>query len=105
MFCVADGVPHGVAVAFDADDLPGLVGGCQADGADAAVGVQHGLCSGELSSLDGKAVEDSGLDGVHLIEAAGADGIGAAAERIQNKALAVQHLFVLAQHGAGSFAR
>ena len=37
---VADGVPDGVPVHFHAHHLPGLVRGRQADGADAAVGVE-----------------------------------------------------------------
>ena len=38
---------------------------------------------------------------IDLIKAARADGVGLAAEGIQNESLAVQHLFRLAQHHAG----
>ncbi len=48
---VADGVPDGVPVHFHAHHLPGLVRGRQADGADAAVEIQHRLRPGEAGEL------------------------------------------------------
>ena len=66
-----------------------MVGGGQSDGADAAVGVQHHFVSGQLGGIYGKAVQHRRLHRVHLIKAAGAEGVGLAAEGIQNEALAV----------------
>ena len=78
-----------------------MVGGGQADGSDAAVGIQHYLFSGQLCGVHRKAVQYFGLGVVDLVKAAWADGIGLAAEGIQNEALAVQHLFRFTQHYAG----
>ena len=46
-------------------------------------------------------VQHLGLAVVDLVKAAGAEGIGLAAEGIQNITLAIQHLFGLSQHHAG----
>ena len=46
-------------------------------------------------------VQHLGLAVVDLVKAAGAEGIGLAAEGIQNITLAVQHLFRITQHDAG----
>ena len=100
--CVADGIPDGVPVHFHAHHLPGLVRGRQADGADAAVGVEDDLSAGEAGGVHGQPVEHGGLDGVDLIEAAGAEGIGLAAEGVEDEALAVEDFFVLAQNDAGA---
>ena len=78
-----------------------MVGGGQANGADAAVGIQHHLLAGQLCSFHRKAVQHFGLGVVNLIKAARADGVGLAAEGVQNEPLAVQHLFRFAQHHAG----
>ena len=102
VLCVADGVPDGVPVHFHAHNLPGLIGGRQADGADAAVGVEDDFFAGEVGGIDGQPVEYGGLDGVHLIEAAGAEGVGLAAEGVEDEALAVEDFFVLAQNDAGA---
>ena len=48
---VRDGVPHGVAVDLHADHLFGPGGGRDADGADAAVGVQHRLLPGQAREV------------------------------------------------------
>ena len=101
MSCVANGVLHGVPVQLHAHHLLCMVGGGQADGADAAVGVQHHLLAGQLCSFHRKAVQHFGLGVVDLIKAARADGVGLATEGVQNEPLAVQHLFRLAQHYAG----
>ena len=98
---VADGVMDGIPVDLDADDLLRLAGGGQADGADAAVGVQNRFLTGQLGGINGEAVENGGLDGVDLIETAWADGVALAAEGVQNKSLAVQHFFVFAEDNAG----
>lgn len=91
VLCVADGVPDGVPVHFHAHHLPGFVRGRQADGADAAVGVEDDFFAGEVGGIDGQPVEHGGLDGVHLIEAAGAEGVGLAAEGVKDEALAVEN--------------
>ena len=78
-----------------------MVGGGQADGSDAAVGIQHHFFAGEMRRVHRKAVQHFGLGVIDLIKAAWADSIGLAAEGIQNEALAVQHLFHIAQHHAG----
>ena len=102
MLRVADGVAHRVPVELHAHHLLCPVGGSQADGADAAVGIQHDLSAGQLGGLHGQTIEHRRLHRVHLIEAAGAERVGLAAEFIQNEPLAVEHLFLLAQHNAGA---
>ena len=90
---VADGIVHRIPVELHAHHLLCPVGGSQADGADAAVGIQHDLSAGQLGGLHGQTVEHRRLHRVHLIEAAGAERVGLAAEFIQNEPLAVEHLF------------
>ena len=41
VLCIANGVVHGVAVHLHAHYLLCMIGGGQADGSDAAVGIQH----------------------------------------------------------------
>ena len=101
MSCVANGILYGVPVQLHAHHLLCMVGGGQADGADAAVGVQHHLFAGQFCGFHSKAVQYGGLRRVHLIKAARADGVGLAAKGVQNEPLAVQHLFRFAQHHAG----
>ena len=55
-----------------------------------------------MGGIYGQPVEHGGLDGVHLIEAAGAEGVGLAAEGVEDEALAVEDFFVLAQNDAGA---
>ena len=62
VLCVADGVPDGVPVHFHAHHLPGLVRGRQADGADAAVGVEDDFFAGEVGGIDGQPVENRRSD-------------------------------------------
>ena len=101
VLCVADGVLHGVAVQLHTHDLFCVVGSRQADGADAAVGVQHHFFPGEMRRFHSQTVQHLGLAVVDLVKAAGAEGIGLAAEGIQNIPLAIQHLFRITQHDAG----
>ena len=101
MLCVANGILHSVPVQFHAHHLLCMVGGGQSDGADAAVGVQHHLLADQFCGFHSKAVQYGGLRRVHLIKAARADGVGLAAEGVQNEPLAIQHLFRFAQHHAG----
>ena len=104
MLCIAYGIVHRFAVHLHAHYLLCMVGGGQADGSDAAVGIQHHFFAGEMRRVHRKAVQHFGLGVVDLIKAAWADGIGLAAEGIQNESLAVQHLFRFTQHHAGSAA-
>ena len=98
VLCVADGVPDGVPVHFHAHHLPGLVRGRQADGADAAVGVEDDFFAGEVGGIDGQPVEHGGLDGVSPDRSCGAEGRSLAAEGVEDEALAVEDFFVLAQN-------
>ena len=94
---VRDRVRHRVAVELHADDLSGMGAGCDADGTDAAVGVQHGLRPGQPGKVHRCAVELLGLDGVDLIKRAGRDAEAVRAEDIFYIPVAVQHLFPRAQ--------
>ena len=98
---VAYGVLYGVPVQLHSHHLLCPVCGGETNGADAAVGVQHHLFAGELCRLHRQTVQHLGLDGVHLIKAPGAEGVGPAAESVQNVPLAVEHLFCFPQHHAG----
>ena len=90
-------VVHRVAVYLDADDLLCLIRGAEADGADAAVGVEHGLGSGETGKADGGGIELLGLDGVYLIERAGGDAEALAAEHVLDIAAAVDDFLARAE--------
>ena len=99
---VANGVPHGGGVLLHADDLARPRRGDHADGADAAVGVQHPFPAGEGSRRDGAAVQHLGLGGVDLVKGAGRDAKAHAAQGIADKARAVQDLLPLAQQHTGA---
>lgn len=99
---VGDGVLHGGGIALHPNDLPRLTGGAQPDGADAAVSIHHRFAARETGQLQRGGVQSPGLCGVDLIKAAGGNGKLQPAQIVQNKAGAVQHLFPVAQHGAGA---
>ena len=101
---VADGIPDGGRVLLDPDDLAGMGGGDHADGADAAIGVQHLFPAGQPGGFDGAAVQDLGLGGVDLIKGPGRDAEAHAAEGIPDEAGAVEGLFPVAQQDAGAAA-
>lgn len=100
MPCVGGGVLDGVRVALHADDLPRVGRGAQADGADAAVGIDHGLFAGQLCGVQRGAVKHLGLLRVDLVKTAGRDGKLQPAQRVQHKTGAIEDLFAVAQHGA-----
>ena len=102
MLCVADGIPNSVPVQLHAHHLLCPATGGQADGANAAVGIQHHLFAGQAGGFHSQTIQHLGLVMVDLVEAPGAQGIGLTAEGIQNEALAVEHLFLFAQHHAGA---
>ena len=100
---VLDGVLHRVGVQLHPQHLSGAVlGRHQADGADAAVGVQHLLLAGELRELHGLAVEHLCLHGVDLVEGLGRDAEPAAAQLVHNVPRAVEDLLPLPQHQGGA---
>ena len=101
MLCIANGIVHGVTVQFHTHHLLCVVGGGQADGSDAAVGIQHHFFAGEMRRVHRKAVQHFGLGMIDLVKTAWAERIRLAAKLVQNEALAVQHLFHIAQHHAG----
>ena len=79
-----------------------MLGRHQADGANAAVGVQHLLPAGKPRELHGLAVEHLCLHGVDLIEGLGGDAEPAPAQLVHDVAGAVEHLLPLPQHQGGA---
>ena len=65
---VLPGVLHRLGDHFDADDLPGLPGQEQADGADAAVDVGYGFGRLRRKQLQGGPIELLSLHRIHLQE-------------------------------------
>ena len=102
VLCVADGIPDSVPVQLYAHHLLCPAAGGQTDGANAAVGIQHHLFAGQAGGFHSQTIQHLGLVMVDLVEAPGAQGIGLAAEGIQNETLAVERLFLFAQHHAGA---
>ena len=98
---VADGIPYGGGILFHPDDLSGSLGGKNADGADAAVGVQHPFPAGQSGGLDSAPVQHLGLGGIDLVERAGRDTESFAAKDIADRTGTVQDLFPVAQQNAG----
>ena len=97
---VGGGIFHGGGVALHADDLPCVGRGAQADGADAAIGIHHGLLAGQLGGVQRGAVQHLGLPGVDLVKTAGGNGKLQPAQRVQHKAGAVERFLPVAQHSA-----
>lgn len=100
-FCVADGILDGVGIHLNTNDISGLLGGDDADGADSAVGIDDGLLAGKLGIFDGCAIEDFSLDGVDLIEGLGGDAELAVAELVHDISRAVESFLVLAKEHGG----
>ena len=98
---VCDGVPHRVPVELHADDLSGPAACCDADGADAAVGVQHRLRARQGGKVHRRLIEHLGLHGIDLVEGAGGDAEDVAAEGIFDGPRAIEHLLPVAQHHGG----
>lgn len=98
---VAHGVPHGGGILFHPDDLSGPLGGKDADGADAAVGVQHPFPAGQSGGLDGAPVQHFGLGGIDLVERAGREAESFAAKGIADRTGTIQDLFPVTQQNAG----
>ena len=97
---VGGGIFHGGGVALHADDLPCVGRGAQADGADTAIGIHHGLLAGQLGGVQRGAVQYLGLPGVDLVKTAGGNGKLQPAQRVQHKAGAVERFLPVAQHSA-----
>ena len=97
---VLDGVAHGVAVALHADDFLGAAAGENADGAGAAVSVDHRLRSGQPGELQRLAVEHLRLHGIDLVKRARRDAECEFSELLFDVAGAVEHLAVRAEHEA-----
>lgn len=98
LLCVSNRVAHGVAVVLHADDLPGAAAGKNADGAGAAVGVDHRLRAGQPGKLQRLAVEHLRLHGIDLVKRARRDAEREFTELLVDRAGAVEHLAVRAEH-------
>ena len=79
---VLPGVLHRLGHHLGAEHPARLPGHHQADGADAAVQVQHGLRAGETGEIQGPAVEHLGLVGVDLVEGGHGQPEGKAAQGV-----------------------
>ncbi len=99
---VARGIADGRFHRINADDAGSSpLGGHQADGARAAVGIDHRLRPREPGQADGLVVEHLGLRGVHLVERLRRDAEAETAQRIQNEPRAVEHALLLAEDHIG----
>ena len=98
---IGGGVLHGGGVALHTDDLPGVGGRAQTNGADAAVGVNDRFAAGQPGEFKRLFIQNLGLCAVYLIKAAGGNGKLQPAQRIQHKAGTVERFLAVAQHRAG----
>ena len=99
---VGAGIAHRVRVALHANDLLCPARRAQADGANAAVGIDHCFLAGQGSELNGLGVQHFGLFRVDLVKAAGRNGELQPAQRIGNFAGAIQGTHIAAQLRAGA---
>ena len=98
---VVHSVCHRVAVDLHADDLLGRGGHGQSDGAGAAVGVDDRLLARQGGEFLGLSVQNFGLDGVDLVEGAGADAEVQPAESVGDEALPVEDVALVTEEQGG----
>ena len=98
---VGNGVAHGGGVALHPQHLARPRRGAQPNGANAAVGVHHGLPPVQPGQVQGGVVQHLGLRGVDLVKTARGYGKLQPAQGIRHKGRAPQRPFAVAQHGAG----
>lgn len=84
---IANGVLHRIPIHLHAQHLLAAVGSGQANGPNAAVGIQHRLLARKMGCIHRQAIQNSGLDRVYLIKTAGADRIALTAQFIKIKPL------------------
>ena len=97
---IFDGIRHSGFIQLDAQHLAAVIGGDDADGARAAVAVQHTVGLSETSQFNGCPVEDFRLNGIDLIERAGRDPERLPADTVLDIALAMEKDLLLT-HGQG----
>ena len=90
--CVADRL----RVQLDGEYLLRVPRGDDADGADSAVGVQHGLGAAEFAKLDRLAVQLFGLGMIDLVERGGGDEEALSAQHVGDMPFSEQHARCLA---------